>query len=149
MQITSDPNGKAAKEWRLAVLQAARRWPVKDRIAYLEELVRGKRVLDVGVVAHTATMEGTAEWLHRAISQSAAYCLGVDVLEEEVKKLQVAGYNVKCVDITKDDIVGERFDVVVVGEVIEHLGEPGKLFEAAARLLVPGGGIGGGGGRGG
>ena len=139
-QIAADPNAKAAKTWRLSVLNAARREPVKNRIAYLEEIVRGKRVLDVGAVAHTAVMAGTAEWLHRAISQSAAYCLGVDVLEEEVKKLQAMGYNVRCADITQEDLAGEeRFDVMIVGEVIEHLGEPGQLFEAGERLLVSGG----------
>lgn len=136
--VSREPNSHEAKAFRLETLRRARRRPVIDRIAYLQSLTRGQRVLDVGVVAHTAESETHEEWLHRAIASVARYCLGVDILPEEVKKLQTAGYNVRCCDITREEL-GEEFQVITVGEVIEHLGCPEHLFAAAKRLLLPGG----------
>lgn len=109
-----------------------------DRVRYLEGLVEGKRVLDIGAVAHFAEQSASAEWLHARIAKKAAYCLGVDVLSDAVNHLKAQGYNIECVDVLREDI-GDAFDVVMCGEVIEHLDEPGALFDAARRLLLPGG----------
>jgi len=137
-QLTTDPNSTAAHRYRDSALTAARRPPVRDRVEYLQSLARGKRVLDVGVVDHDASKEAGGKWLHRAVSSVASYCLGLDVLEGDVKKLQAAGYNVRVGDVTTERL-DEQFDVMIVGEVIEHLNSPGALFEAAARTLSPGG----------
>ncbi len=137
-EIATQPNSAEAKRFRLATLAAAHAAPVTSRIAYLQQLVRGRRVLDVGCVAHDVETEAAAEWLHRALAAAASYCLGVDVLPEPVARLREAGYNVRLCDITRED-VGERFDVIVAGEVIEHLGAPAALFDAAATILAPGG----------
>lgn len=133
--VSDDPNSEAAIAFRNRTLAAARAEPVADRVTYLQELCRGKRVLDVGVVNHTLD---SGQSLHRALASVAGYILGVDVLPEAVKALQEQGMNVRLADITRDEI-GETFDVVTVGEVIEHLGHPAALFAAARRLLVPGG----------
>jgi len=138
-QITGDPNSQAAREFRARTLVAARRDPVGDRIAYLTELCRGKKVLDVGVVDHQANPTISHVWLHGEIAKAASSCLGVDVLAEAVATLQGRGYNVRVADITRDPIEGGPFEVIVCGEVIEHVGNPGGLFENAAKLLAPAG----------
>jgi SAM-dependent methyltransferase len=136
--IATEPNSHEAKRFRLATLAAAHAPPAASRVDYLGGLVRGKRVLDVGSVAHVLETEAKEEWLHRALAAEAAYCLGIDILPEAVRRLQDAGYNVRLCDVTREEI-GETFDVIVAGELIEHLGNPGALFEAARRILVPGG----------
>lgn len=133
--VSDDPNSEAAIRFRNQTLAAAHAPPIPDRITYLQELCRGKRVLDVGIVNHTLD---SGQSLHRALASVATYILGVDVLPEAVKALQEQGLNVRLADITRDEI-GETFDVVSVGEVIEHLGNPAALFAAANRLLLPGG----------
>ena len=137
-EITPDPNSLQAKAFRLDTLRRAYALPVVSRIPYLAKLAGGKRVLDVGVVEHTAVHETKQDWLHREIAKSAAYCLGVDVLEADIKILQTTGYNVQVCDITRED-PGDRFELIVIGEVIEHVGSPEEFFHAAKRLLVPGG----------
>ncbi|MCX7825622.1 MAG: class I SAM-dependent methyltransferase [Verrucomicrobiae bacterium] len=136
--VSDDPNSPQARAFRAATLKAAHRPPVADKVGYLQDLARGKRVLDIGVVDHTLDNQAKPQWLHRAIASSASYCLGVDILAEPVKTLQAAGYNVRVCDVTKDPL-GEQFDVMICGDVIEHLGNPAGLFEAARRHLVPGG----------
>lgn len=133
--VSDDPNSPAALQFRRQTLAAARRPPVPDRTAYLQDLCRGRRVLDVGVVDHTVD---SGQPLHRAVASVAGYCLGVDILEGPVNRLREQGFNVRKCDITRDD-VGEQFDVMVVGEVIEHLGNPAGLFAAGGRVLSPGG----------
>ena len=133
--VTDDPNAEPAIRYRNETLVAARRDPVADRVAYLQEICRGKRVLDVGVVDHTL---GSGQSLHRALASVASDILGVDVLEAAVEALRAKGFNVRVCDITRDPVDGE-FDVMVCGEVIEHLDNPGGLFEAANRVLAAGG----------
>lgn len=138
LDVTSDPNSDVVLDFRRRTLSAARCAPVADRADYLVEIARGKKVLDVGVAGHQASTRDQESWLHRKICRSAATCLGIDVLADEIEQLQADGFNVRHADITKDSI-DETFDVIICGEVIEHLGEPAALFRAAKKLLLPGG----------
>lgn len=136
-EVSDDPNSAAAMRARRESLRRAWAEPVADRVRYLESLVAGKRVLDVGVVDHT--ME-SGQPLHRRLAAAASYCVGIDVLESAVRSLREAGYNVRVGDVTREDFdLGERFDVVVCGEVIEHLGNPAAMVRGAWRVLSPGG----------
>lgn len=138
-KITSgDPNSPQALEYRREALSKAKQFPVANRNQYLAELARDKRVLDVGVVAHVADARLSVSWLHREIAKSARTCLGIDILDEGIAQLKAEGFNVRKADITRDVIEGE-YDVMVCGEIIEHLSNPGALFQAARRVLVPGG----------
>ncbi|MBX7103273.1 MAG: class I SAM-dependent methyltransferase [Gemmataceae bacterium] len=137
-ELSLDPNSQIAIESRMATVTAARRPVTTDKLAYIRDLVRGKRVLDVGVVEHFLEAERDERWLHHHVSKSAAYCLGVDILAEPVQKLKAQGYNVAVCDITRDPI-NDTFDVMICGDVIEHLGAPQGMFDAAAKVLVPGG----------
>lgn len=133
-----DPNSETARDYRRRVLSAAWREPVENRIAYISGLVAGKRVLDVGVVDHAIGRREKERWLHGAVANRAASCLGVDVLPEAIAALQARGYNVLLRDVTAEPL-DEVFDIIVCGEVIEHLGHPAGLFKAAGKMLASGG----------
>ena len=107
-----------------------------DRIHRLRELCSGKKVLDIGCVAHYSDSASTDEWLHRHLAESAAECLGVDILVEDVRKLRDQGYNVIVHDVLQAPMT-DTFDVIVCGEVIEHINRPGDLFASAAKMLRP------------
>jgi 2-polyprenyl-3-methyl-5-hydroxy-6-metoxy-1,4-benzoquinol methylase len=66
--------------------------------------------------------------MHDMICKEARYCLGVDIEKAELSKLREKGYNVKFADVEKMDL-GKKFDVVVAGELIEHLSNPGSFVE--------------------
>lgn len=137
--VTGDPNSPEARAYRHEQLQKARADDlIYDRPAYLAELVRGKALLDVGVVDHTVGSANNAHWLHRRLRDSAASCLGVDILEHDVAELTKMGFNVVVADITREPLP-HKFEIITCGEVIEHLDRPGDLFRNAREMLHPGG----------
>jgi 2-polyprenyl-3-methyl-5-hydroxy-6-metoxy-1,4-benzoquinol methylase len=60
--------------------------------------------------------------------------LGVDVLEHEALALRDEGFDVRVHDLTVEPLA-ERFDVIVAGEVIEHVGAPERLLANCRRML--------------
>jgi 2-polyprenyl-3-methyl-5-hydroxy-6-metoxy-1,4-benzoquinol methylase len=138
-EISSDPNDMVVLRIRQQALNEARvDHLLPDRLQYFCELVQGKDILDVGVVAHTQNAVNSTEWLHRHLSRAARSCLGVDILEQEVAYLKSLGFNVLCEDITQNSL-NQKFDVIVCGEILEHLNSPGNLLANVSSMLRPNG----------
>jgi len=103
------------------------------------ELCRGKSVLDLGCVEHSWRMSlENPRWLHAEIAAVASSCLGLDFLEQDVAELSARGWNIVAGDVLRDEPPG-RFDVVVAGDLIEHLENAGVFLEYVARALAEGG----------
>ncbi len=77
------------------------------------------------------------DWKHNEIKKLASYCVGVDIDEKMVDYLNQKGFNIKFMDATSDDYLGEKFDIVLMGDVLEHVDNPKKLLEFAKRHLNP------------
>jgi 2-polyprenyl-3-methyl-5-hydroxy-6-metoxy-1,4-benzoquinol methylase len=123
---------------RAAIAKARSASLVSGRVAYLCGLVAGKSVLDIGVVEHTLRAAEHSQWLHAHLRRHAAECIGVDILETEVKYLNERGYNVIVADVARAPLA-RTFDVIIAGEVLEHLDAPGMFMENCAAMLKPGG----------
>jgi SAM-dependent methyltransferase len=106
-----------------------------DLTGFVVRAVAGKRVLDIGVVSHSARYFDEPGWRHGRIHQAAGYCLGLDILEPLVAELNGRGFNVRCVDATSELDLGERFDMVFIGDVMEHVDNPSALLGFAKRHL--------------
>lgn len=113
---------------------------IYDRCDFLSGLVRGKNVLDIGCVEHSFenSVKRGSRWLHKRIKDNAASVLGLDYEEEEVVKMQQAGYNVIQADAENFDL-NQTYDIVMAGELLEHLSNPGKFLTCARRHLKPDG----------
>lgn len=137
--ISHDPNSPAVLAARRRILAAARKPTlIDDRCRYISRLANGKKVLDVGVVEHYAEASQKKEWLHEHVHRAASSCLGVDILEDGIGNLRERGYRVICADITQT-LLDETFDLIVMGDIIEHVGNPGALMKNAALMLDKGG----------
>ena len=138
-EYSKDPNAPELMKRRQADIARTRTGQlVNDRVAYLCQLVAGKSILDIGVVEHTREALESSGWLHGHLRRHAAQCLGVDVLEDEVRYLQTKGYNVIRADVTKAPVAG-KFDVIIAGEVLEHLDATGMFMKNCATMLNFGG----------
>ena len=96
---------------------------------YLKPHVERKRVLDVGCVQHDADAESSQGWTHGLIREDASRLRGIDILEEELETLEERGYDVTHAD-AQDFELDETYDVIFLGEVIEHLTSFDGLFES-------------------
>ncbi|MDN5851010.1 MAG: class I SAM-dependent methyltransferase [Nitrococcus sp.] len=106
---------------------------VWDRIRLLEAMLRGKRVIHVGCVDHSAKQIRRkwqqGGWLHARIDAVAQRCLGVDIDAVGVDFIRrEMGYkDVYCMDLLRDEaqeIHSAHWDVLLLGEVVEHLDDP-------------------------
>lgn len=138
---TNDPQDLETSKRILSYLKEIREFqPITDK-EYVIKKVAGKRVLDIGIAEHALSYIDSKNWKHAYISKSASYCLGIDIIETLVEDLKKRGYNVLTADATSDDYLGEKFDIINIGDVIEHVNDPVKLLNFAKRHLNIGGEI--------
>lgn len=115
-----------------------RRGPV-DRHAAILEAARGKRVAHLGFVDELmASKIASGVWLHARLAQVARELVGLDSSEEGVAAARAEGYDAHVVDLQSEDAVAALglapFEVIVAGEIVEHLDAPGPFLRALLRL---------------
>lgn len=137
-QISDDPNDRQARDAVRTLLPSLRRVHTDtDLLGFILKAAQGRSVLDIGVVEHSARYIDRETWRHGKIAAAATRCIGIDIIEPLVNDLNVRGFDVRCVDATSDVDMGERFGLVFIGDVIEHVENPGALLRFAARHLLP------------
>ncbi len=106
------------------------------KIRFVAARCRGRDVLDLGCVQHDPRNYRSRFWLHKAIREVARSVVGVDLYAEGVERLRSLGFDVELADAQDFDL-GRRFDVIVVGDLIEHLDDLGGLLESCVRHMHP------------
>jgi len=119
---------------------------VVDRLDFVPRKCAGKRVLDLGCIGSYAYDQNTTReilWLHDEIKRYASKVVGYDIDTARAERLRQMGYDIHVANVydLPKLLDGERFDVVVAGELIEHLPNPGQFLDIVASLLAPGGEI--------
>lgn len=119
--------------------------PLVDRIDFLVGEARTKRVIHVGFVdtgCRTLHQRKNA-WLHAHLDEVASSLVGIDVDEIGVKDAEAAGYEAytaDCRDSEQLTALGiEPAQLVIAGEVIEHIDDPGAFLDGLQALVAPGG----------
>ena len=116
-----------------------------DRVAYLCEHAAGRRVIHVGFVdSGCRTMQEQAgAWLHGHLLPVASSLVGIDVDETGVQAATDAGYEAYAADCRDADALAalelKPADLVIAGEIIEHLDDPGAFLAGLHTLVAPGG----------
>lgn len=108
-------------------------WAHRETLKYLSKSAPRASVLDIGcfngffvaALLHDGFRAKGIDFNRKAIAHGrSAYGLGDAIGTQTIAELVTAG---------------ERFDVITMFEVIEHLEEPSSVIEAAKALLKPGG----------
>lgn len=134
-----DPNNKALQKVSFDYLKEIYRSLIETKKSFLNSFVSGMRLLDIGIVEHSLVYADQPDWEHAQLRAAASYTLGVDILENEVGVLRERGYNVLALDATSDAFIGEMFDRITIGDVIEHVDNPVKLLQFGSRHLASNG----------
>lgn len=134
---SDDPNNQQARADVLPWILSRREVHLDvDLLHYICRRTTGKSVLDIGVVSHSASYFEDEGWRHARIRKVASKCVGVDILEPLVQELNDRGFDVRAVDATSDADLGERFEIVFIGDTVEHVDNPVALLRFAGRHLA-------------
>jgi len=100
-----------------------------EKVNFIIPYIKNKIVLDIGVVQHSRTAYELPNWLHKNLKKEARDLIGIDVLESEVNYLRELGYIIYCEDAQCFNL-NRKFNVIVLGDVIEHLHDYKGLFSS-------------------
>jgi SAM-dependent methyltransferase len=148
MNVTEPHSAQQERLWvsTMPSLHRLRSRPsLVDRVGWLEQQVAGQRVIHLGFVDVERSTDKTAsgQWLHERLSERASQIVGVDLDAEGVASAREAGYEAYCCDLQDATAIKSLglppAQLVVAGELIEHLDCPGRFLDAVVPLLEPGG----------
>lgn len=114
-----------------------------DRCQYLINYITGKSVLHVGCSDYPITKERliSNNLLHKKLAAHACNVVGIDISEQGIEILKDNGFlNVHIMDAEKINFP-DKFDIVLAGDVIEHINNPGLFVDKSRDLINTGGEI--------
>jgi SAM-dependent methyltransferase len=111
-----------------------------DPLAFMAALAKGKSVLNVGA---SGGVEGYLPdnqdiGLHTRLAAAASRLVGIDIDRDSID--YAARFGVKILEANCETMdLGEKFDLIVLSDVIEHLNAPVNAVSTLAKHLAPGG----------
>lgn len=111
-----------------------------QRVDFIKQICRGKKVLHLGCTNWPYTQEAIDNdmLLHFELEKTAAALYGFDYDQAGLDMIEKAGAkNLYRADLEKLDEVPleETFDVIIAGEMIEHLSNPGLFLQGIRRFM--------------
>jgi SAM-dependent methyltransferase len=116
------------------------RFDLVQRVDFIKNVCSGQKVLHLGCTNYPYTEESIANkmLLHFDLEKIAAEMYGFDFDQRGLDILAGQGSkNLHRVDLEKlDEVpVNEKFDVIIGGEMIEHLSNPGLFLSGIKRFM--------------
>jgi SAM-dependent methyltransferase len=123
-----------------AVMEGKAKIPLVQRVDYLKEACRGKKVLHLGCTnwPYTELAMKHDVLLHLQLQDIASELWGLDADQEGIDVLATRGVkNLYKADLERlEELdVHETFDVILAGEMIEHLSNPGLFLRGIKRFM--------------
>ncbi len=120
----------------------AKDFALVQRLDLIKELSKGKKVLHLGCTNWPYTQDAIDSkiLLHFELEKCAAVLYGFDYDREGIDVLEARGSkNLFQADLEKLEEVAldEKFDVIIAGEMIEHLNKPGSFLTGIKRFMTP------------
>ena len=118
------------------------RIPLVQRVDYLKDICRGKTVLHLGCTnwPYTEAALEDEALLHIELQGIARELWGLDADEEGIKLLRERGVdNLYRADLERLETLemDQQFDIILAGEMIEHLSNPGLFLRGIKRFMRP------------
>lgn len=113
---------------------------MKERFDIIRDICRGRVCLDVGMVGNLQHhLQQPEKWVFHHVLQVSRELVGLDLEANALAVLRAKGYrNLVCANAERFAL-RKRFDVIVAGEIIEHVDNPGAFLTSCREHLAPGG----------
>jgi len=114
---------------------------MNERFKLIKPYIENKTVLDIGCCGWYSHREGAFElegWLHYNIKKSSKNVFGIDKSKECIEFLRDKGYDVEVAN-AENFHLNQKFDVIVAGELIEHLSNFQGFLNSVRKHLKEGG----------
>ena len=113
-----------------------------QRLDLVKEMCTGKRVLHLGCTNYPYTQEAieNSMLLHHEIESFASDVWGIDSDQEGIDVLETSGSKqilLGDLEHLEDVEIDQHFDVILAGEMIEHLNNPGLFLNGIKRFMQP------------
>lgn len=114
---------------------------VPDREAFFEQLCRDKIVLHLGCAdaMHLEEHIKIGRHLHARLSKVTRRLYGVDYDAGAIARLKSLQFsNLYVADVESLNLeISEDIDIILAGELIEHLNNPGSFLNGIRKLMTP------------
>ena len=106
----------------------------------LLKLAKNKNVLHLGCIHHAdyqLSIESNT-WLHKDLDKVSKKLVGLDYLKKETEEIhEKYGYEIYFADVMKLENVDiqETFDLIICGELINHIENPGLMLKGLRRFM--------------
>lgn len=116
------------------------KFEIIERVEFLKKSSKGKKVLHLGCTNYPYTRDSIEKnmLLHFELKKSAEDLYGFDFDQPGIDILREAGFDkLFQADLENLADVGldETFDVIIAGEMIEHLSNPGLFLKGIQRFM--------------
>lgn len=140
-KISSDPTNRKATLDLDAFFRSITSIEETTRMDMVLDFCRGQDVLDIGAGEHDVSFFSEESWEHGRIARVARRTVAAEIMPNLVEHYRAKGFDFRHVDATSDVDLGDRFDRIFIGDVIEHVNDPIALLRFAKRHLRPEGRI--------
>lgn len=123
---------QVSTEWSLSLKYLYSEYGFEqDRDELMVKLCAGKHVLHIGACDSPYTIEkyNSGLLLHQKLAQTARKLQGVDIDGDAIEVMNSLGFgDIELMDISEYSVGSEYPEVIVLGETIEHLENPGLFL---------------------
>jgi 2-polyprenyl-3-methyl-5-hydroxy-6-metoxy-1,4-benzoquinol methylase len=113
-----------------------------SRMDFLRKQCHGKSVMHLGCSSGRYLKDRLerGSLLHAVLAQEAEEMHGIDLDEQSLQEMRSLGFtnlhhgNAERLDNIE---IGKKFDIVVAGDLLEHLTRPGAMLDGVKHLLAP------------
>lgn len=114
---------------------------ISDRRSFIVRACKNRSVLHLGCAEWPLTGESLTDGtlLHASISEVSSRLFGIDLCEQGLSILRAHGFeNLIQWDVERLSQLqlGSTVDVIVAGEILEHLSNPGLCLEGISQFMV-------------
>ena len=138
-KLTNDPLDKNTAHMIRVHLKGISKLYRRELVSYFCDIARDKNTLHIGCYEHDEKYVNSEAWKHKSINDVAKSCTGLDINKNGVEHMKRLGYDAVHADATSEIDLGQLFDTIIAGDVIEHVENIGGLIRFSSRHLSPNG----------